>query len=640
MSTARTRAACSWKIKMTDNTDMMADRIPRKARTIRDRWLYACDIPLPQFARVEKKEVSCLRWVCSGANSPALLKFPKVRRHGRARERVRVRVSSRDGRLPPQHGCAQRRAAVERPAARSEHVMGSKPPDPGTHTRARLAQSTRRLGGGGARPMAPRRRRRVLSERERRAAAASCWRAASASSGGCQRINTGAEQQPGRSSKPLWFHPVSTLPAFVVSIKWALSSNRKPETMGRKKIQISRILDQRNRQVTFTKRKFGLMKKAYELSVLCDCEIALIIFNSTNRLFQYASTDMDKVLLKYTEYSEPHESRTNTDILETLRRKGLGLDGSELDSEEGAQVAADKYPLSEGMDLSVARQRFYAPSLLPPEAQFLVSAENGFPSPAGSGAGSGAAAHRSPAFKSLSSRTGAASPAGPHAHTAFMSPHSGIGYSVFSHGNLNRSLDVKSPPHLNLGGDGLRGEAGGPSRSNHSSRGLLYQGLHSGSSVVAMSKAGLLGHSLGGYSLSSPGASDYSQPGFYHSVSLQRGAVNPWQPAQPPQQPHGPHGSPGMTSGGCCYPAQTCSSASPHLLSLSIKSERSSPEHMSSPTSPPLHHLRQHSPSSNSDSAHHTPPETHSANERKEFPKAGYAQEEEEAGQMEMGWQR
>lgn len=58
------------------------------------------------------------------------------------------------------------------------------------------------------------------------------------------------------------------------------------------------------------------MKKAYELSVLCDCEIALIIFNSANRLFQYASTDMDRVLLKYTEYSEPHESRTNTDILE------------------------------------------------------------------------------------------------------------------------------------------------------------------------------------------------------------------------------------------------------------------------------------------------------------------------------------
>ena len=50
-------------------------------------------------------------------------------------------------------------------------------------------------------------------------------------------------------------------------------------------------------QVTFNKRKFGVMKKAYELSILCDCEIALIIFSSSNKLYQYASTDMDKVNL-------------------------------------------------------------------------------------------------------------------------------------------------------------------------------------------------------------------------------------------------------------------------------------------------------------------------------------------------------
>jgi hypothetical protein len=49
------------------------------------------------------------------------------------------------------------------------------------------------------------------------------------------------------------------------------------------------------------KRKYGLMKKAYELSVLCDCEIALIIFNSNNKLVQYASTEIDKILMKYTE---------------------------------------------------------------------------------------------------------------------------------------------------------------------------------------------------------------------------------------------------------------------------------------------------------------------------------------------------
>uniref|UniRef100_A0A3Q2SP51 Myocyte-specific enhancer factor 2A-like n=1 Tax=Fundulus heteroclitus TaxID=8078 RepID=A0A3Q2SP51_FUNHE len=103
--------------------------------------------------------------------------------------------------------------------------------------------------------------------------------------------------------------------------------------MGRKKIQITRIVDERNRQVTFMKRKFGLMKKAYELSVLCDCEIALIIFNSSNKLFQYASTDMDKVLLKYTEYNEPHESRTNSDIVEALNKKEhRGCDSPDNDS--------------------------------------------------------------------------------------------------------------------------------------------------------------------------------------------------------------------------------------------------------------------------------------------------------------------
>uniref|UniRef100_A0A1B6KPN2 MADS-box domain-containing protein n=1 Tax=Graphocephala atropunctata TaxID=36148 RepID=A0A1B6KPN2_9HEMI len=105
--------------------------------------------------------------------------------------------------------------------------------------------------------------------------------------------------------------------------------------MGRKKIQISRITDERNRQVTFNKRKFGVMKKAYELSVLCDCEIALIIFSSSNKLYQYASTDMDKVLLKYTEYNEPHESLTNKNIIEALNKKEHKNGACSPDSPEG-----------------------------------------------------------------------------------------------------------------------------------------------------------------------------------------------------------------------------------------------------------------------------------------------------------------
>ncbi|KAL0962262.1 hypothetical protein UPYG_G00337790 [Umbra pygmaea] len=139
--------------------------------------------------------------------------------------------------------------------------------------------------------------------------------------------------------------------------------------MGRKKIQIQRITDERNRQVTFTKRKFGLMKKAYELSVLCDCEIALIIFNHSNKLFQYASTDMDKVLLKYTEYNEPHESRTNADIIETLRKKGFnGCDSPEPDGED----SIDQSPLNEDKyrktteDLDMLFKRYSVSSAVPP----------------------------------------------------------------------------------------------------------------------------------------------------------------------------------------------------------------------------------------------------------------------------------
>ena len=60
------------------------------------------------------------------------------------------------------------------------------------------------------------------------------------------------------------------------------------------------------------------MKKAYELSVLCECEIVIIIFNSNNKLFQYASSNIDSILLKYTEHNEPNETKTNMDILDVI----------------------------------------------------------------------------------------------------------------------------------------------------------------------------------------------------------------------------------------------------------------------------------------------------------------------------------
>lgn len=60
--------------------------------------------------------------------------------------------------------------------------------------------------------------------------------------------------------------------------------------MGRGKIAIKRIDNSTNRQVTFSKRRNGLMKKAKELAILCDAEVGLIIFSSTGRLYEFSSS--------------------------------------------------------------------------------------------------------------------------------------------------------------------------------------------------------------------------------------------------------------------------------------------------------------------------------------------------------------
>lgn len=65
---------------------------------------------------------------------------------------------------------------------------------------------------------------------------------------------------------------------------------RRRRKMTRRKIQIKKIDSITARQVTFSKRRKGLFKKAQELSTLCDAEIALLVFSSTGKLFDYASS--------------------------------------------------------------------------------------------------------------------------------------------------------------------------------------------------------------------------------------------------------------------------------------------------------------------------------------------------------------
>ncbi|KAB2597519.1 MADS-box protein JOINTLESS-like [Pyrus ussuriensis x Pyrus communis] len=74
--------------------------------------------------------------------------------------------------------------------------------------------------------------------------------------------------------------------------------------MAREKIQIKKIDNATARQVTFSKRRRGLFKKAEELSVLCDADIALIIFSSTGKLFEYASSSMKEILERHNLHSK------------------------------------------------------------------------------------------------------------------------------------------------------------------------------------------------------------------------------------------------------------------------------------------------------------------------------------------------
>lgn len=72
----------------------------------------------------------------------------------------------------------------------------------------------------------------------------------------------------------------------------------------RGKTQMKRIENNTSRQVTFSKRRNGLLKKAYELSVLCDVEVGLIIFSPRGKLYEFASPSMEEILEKYKKRSK------------------------------------------------------------------------------------------------------------------------------------------------------------------------------------------------------------------------------------------------------------------------------------------------------------------------------------------------
>uniref|UniRef100_A0A8D0CUI1 Myocyte enhancer factor 2cb n=1 Tax=Sander lucioperca TaxID=283035 RepID=A0A8D0CUI1_SANLU len=407
--------------------------------------------------------------------------------------------------------------------------------------------------------------------------------------------------------------------------------------MGRKKIQITRIMDERNRQVTFTKRKFGLMKKAYELSVLCDCEIALIIFNSTNKLFQYASTDMDKVLLKYTEYNEPHESRTNSDIVEALSRKeNKGGESPELESTLILTPRTEeKYKqINEEFDHMIKTHKIPAvpPSNYDMSVSIPVSNQNNliYSHPGGSlgnhnllplahhglqrNSMSPGVTHRPPSAGGLMGAdltTGAGTSAGKNCllfsltHCLFL-PNllfalSGNGYGnhrnspglLVSPGGMNKNMQAKSPPPMNLGMNNrkpdLRVLIPPGAKNNMPSINQRINNSQSAQSlatpVVSVATPTLPGQGMGGYpsAISTSYGTEYSLnsadlsslSGFNSGSSLHLGSMSGWQQQHLQNMQHSALGQLGN-----CSSSHLCQGSNlslPSAQSLHIKSEPVSP---------------------------------------------------------------
>ncbi|XP_019454597.1 PREDICTED: MADS-box protein SOC1-like isoform X2 [Lupinus angustifolius] len=120
-------------------------------------------------------------------------------------------------------------------------------------------------------------------------------------------------------------------------------NKEREEEMVRGKTQLKRIENATSRQVTFSKRRNGLLKKAFELSVLCDAEVALIVFSQRGKLYEFASSSMQETIERYRRHAKdtattPRSVEQNMqhlkqeasimskkiDLLEASKRKLLG----------------------------------------------------------------------------------------------------------------------------------------------------------------------------------------------------------------------------------------------------------------------------------------------------------------------------
>ncbi|RRT73531.1 hypothetical protein B296_00001519, partial [Ensete ventricosum] len=109
-------------------------------------------------------------------------------------------------------------------------------------------------------------------------------------------------------------------------------------SMGRGKIEIKRIENPTNRQVTFSKRRGGLLKKANELAILCDAQVGVVIFSSTGKLFEYCTFILHSMFPLKQIICEISRMRDENDKLQASMRQFAGEDLASLTLNEVNQL--------------------------------------------------------------------------------------------------------------------------------------------------------------------------------------------------------------------------------------------------------------------------------------------------------------
>ncbi|KAK7343539.1 hypothetical protein VNO77_12347 [Canavalia gladiata] len=87
-----------------------------------------------------------------------------------------------------------------------------------------------------------------------------------------------------------------------------MSTVRK--SRGRQKIEMKRMSNESNLQVTFSKRRSGLFKKASELCTLCGADMALVVFSPGEKVFSFGHPNVDAVIDRYLTRAPPHSTST------------------------------------------------------------------------------------------------------------------------------------------------------------------------------------------------------------------------------------------------------------------------------------------------------------------------------------------